>query len=211
MKIRSIGACIFGALILLLGGVPAGATTVDQTTFHGYGADAIFRSVEAGQVIDVDVSLVTGRGVPLGASADLLEQYPLPLVVVTIVRSDETTGDESFNAAGIKSLEPSEFTLDQARLSSASVDATLDVYDSVSESTFEVDLDVVWEAWGRYSVSRGGSTVPSEQVVRAVPEKVREFMTAAGTVTLGGTNLTPEPTNGGYIMKTNQVSITITR
>lgn len=211
MRIRSTAGAILGAVILAMGAVPAGATTVDHTSFHGFGADAIFRSVEAGQVLDVDVSLVTGTGVPHGVPPALLEQYPLPVLAVTIISSDEVTGEESMNAVGVKSLAPVEFTLDQATLSSASVDAAVELSDSVNGTDFTVDIDVEWSAWGRYSTSRGGWVLPSEQVVR-VTEKVREYMSAEGSVIPeGGDNLVPDPTDAGYMMKTHQSSVTITQ
>lgn len=77
------------------------------------------------------------------------------------------------NSVGVTRLAPEQFTLDQATLSSASVDTAVEVSDSVNDTDFTVQVDVEWSAWGRYSTARGGWGLPSEQVVR-VTDKVRE-------------------------------------
>lgn len=66
------------------------------------------------------------------------------------------------NSVGVTSLAPEQFTLDQATLSSASVDTAVEVSDSVNDTDFTVQVDVEWSAWGRYSTARvAGASRPS--------------------------------------------------
>jgi hypothetical protein len=198
----AVGAALAMAVTMAL---PASAgTTVAHGRWQGFNADAIFRAEEGSIVTDVDVGFATGRttGTILPGGTN-----PLPAAGVSIEVHD---GEALvFQAYGLVSLAPDEYTLDENKLASASLTATIPAIDA-DDNEFDVTVDIQWTASGPYDQQVGGFTVPSEYVTRFIG-KSRQSMAATGTVSWDGTRFDCWETDAGFIMKVNYFEVTITK
>lgn len=178
------------AFILLALAPPARAAGAETLhfSFRGQTADAFFSSTQGCVVTDVGVfaadgRIKTGPGGPEVAS----------MAATFISQFDVCTQTQLLAADGFAELAPGEFQID-AELTAATLTATIEVFDFVSGTSFPVDVDVSWTGFGdTFTVKdRFHQRAPGFKANFRFDGTFRDA-TAAGTVTDGTTNFTPEP------------------
>jgi len=178
------------AVVLMALALPvraAGAETL-HVNFKGQTAQAEFSSTHGCvqtvvYVLASDGRFKTDPGGPEAASG--AESY--------IFQSDVCTQTQLLAAYGFAVLAPSEFQIDQ-QFTAATLTATIEVFDFVSGTSFPVDVDVSWTGFGdTFTVKdRFHQRAPGFKANFRFDGTFRDA-TAAGTVTDGTTNFTPEP------------------
>jgi hypothetical protein len=178
------------AFVLMALTLPARAAPAETLhfSFTGLSAEAFFSSTEGCVVTDVGVFAMEGR-VKTGPGRPAVESAAATFVS----QFDVCTGTQLLAADGFAVLAPGEFQIDE-QLTAATLTATIEVFDFVSGASFPVDVSVSWTGFGdTFSVKdRFHLKAPGFKVNSRFDGTFREA-TAAGTVTDGTTNFTPEP------------------
>lgn len=184
--------------------VPASAGGIFK--FRGEGASAIFSSVDASGCVWTDVYVNPNEGFsqsPPGPGS------PSSGVYMFISRYDSCAGYQLIAAEGFAPLADADFQV-FGRLNSASLNAWVDVYDYVSNTSFGVSIDLVWTGTG--SINRQSShshyDSPGCKFNSRFIGSFRPAV-ATGSVSDGITNFTPDPSWGYdiYSSKNGEVYI----
>ena len=209
MKIARVTCCLFVLLLSLVAfafttsapraHAASGTTTVFR--FHGLSVMATFVSFSSDGCIGT-AAIVDGSQSGKNSEADI--------VSVVIVQEDICTNTPLLSAAGA-TFNPT-FKSDNDLLS-ASLSATISVFDTVSNSTFNVSVNLTWTSTS--DITRENSSFHFH--TKALTENghanadFRDAV-ASGTVSDAMTaNFTPSPSVSAQIMSAKQVDVTITR
>jgi hypothetical protein len=188
---------ILGLLVVPLL-LPAG---VAAETFHfssrGQFANASFQGTDPSDCIETFVSVgAVDRLVKEDGSPTQRESW----VLVSITQQDVCTGAPMIVASGIADLAPDQFQVD--KLDAATLNASITVADSVSGSSFAVDIALAWQATAdpvrfreHILVHEPGGMV-NARVDCTGALCLGRGGTVAGTVTDGSTDFTPAPGAG---------------
>jgi hypothetical protein len=191
MKIKTgvrVSCCLFvllSSLVALIFSITgprayaAGSGGVTTFRFQGNTAFAVFNSYSPDNCVDTFV-VVDGTQRRPGLEAD-----------VSISQYDVCTGTQLLFAYG------STFTPNfqvSARLASASLSATISVFDEVSGNTFPVSVSMTWTATGPLSRAVGSEHLQFGNIIQnfRMNDTFRDA-SASGTVSDGTTNFTPSP------------------
>jgi hypothetical protein len=128
---------------------------------------------------------------------------------VGIFQADFCTGTERISAFGSGQLADPAFQI-TPKLTSATLNTTIEVFDSVSGSTFNVDVALTW-------TGTGGLIRQSQRLHFRSPGFIQHFRfngtfrdaEASGSVSLGGTNLTPQPSFFAQLASIKEGSVVI--
>ncbi len=186
-RLLAVVSLAFVLMALALPARAAGAETL-HFSFQGQTADAFFSSTQACVVTDVGVFAVDGR-VKTGPGRPAVEST----ASIFISQFDVCTGTQLLAADGFAVLAPGEFQIEE-QLTAATLTATIEVFDFVSGTSFPVDVNVSWTGFGdTFTIKeRFHQRSPGFRANFRMDGTFREA-TAAGTVTDGTTNYTPEP------------------
>lgn len=161
--------------------------------FRGEGASAIFTSVDGSGCVWTDVYVNPNEGIfqsPPGKGS------PSSGVYMFITQYDSCTATQLIAAEGFASLADPDFQV-FGNLSSATLNATVTLFDYVSETSFDVFVDLTWN--GTSSVIRESSryhfSAPGCKFKSRFNGSFRPAV-ATGTVSDGLTNYTPDPSWG---------------
>jgi hypothetical protein len=168
---------------------PARAATTIHFAQDDLVARAIFRSADDSGCVLTEVSAVAVDGRRKDGQGPGAERSEANL---TISRYDACTDTLLTAAEGSATLGPEAFLID--RLESAALHTSIEVFDAVSNSSFPVDVALTWEGVGDPIRQR----IHTHLWTQAFSLNFRFDGTdrpaaAAGTVTDGTTNFTPEP------------------
>lgn len=174
--------------------------------FRGEGASAIFSSVDATGCVWTDVYVNPNDGFfqsPPGPGS------PSSGVYMFISQYDTCAGIQLIAAEGFASLADTDFQV-FGRLNSASLTATVNVFDFVSNTSFDIYIDLVWTGTGgiyRQS-SHSHYDSPGCSFNTRFVGSFRPAV-ATGSVSDGTTNFTPDPSLGYdiYSSKNGEVYI----
>ena len=177
-------------IVLMLGvfGQNSTASAAEQYRWKGPGAEAYFSSTDDSGCIVTDVSLFTRDetfqnppGQPSRGS----------FVYMTIYQYDYCAGQELRNAEGWASIGENDLQVAR-RLSSATLSALVTMYDWLSDSYFDVSVDLSWSATG--PASQQSSSYRSHSPGCKYHSRFRGSFRSAdvnGTISDGVTNYTP--------------------
>ena len=200
---RILTAAVFAlTLAALVLPATAGATESYQFRFRGLAASALFTADDGCVVTAVFVH--TGQvenQTPPGAPA--VGAYAF----VDAIRYDYCTGVALLDARG--RAENVAVWVDQ-RLEAATLQATIDAYDAVTQSAIALDVNLGWGATG--GVARGNW----HETYQADGVTVNEHGTglvrpavAAGSVAFAGTDLTPFADESAHISSTKSGAVSV--
>jgi hypothetical protein len=166
----------------------AGASTL-HFSFKGQFAEADFDSVDPSGCVETFVFVegvngtVKETGHPAASST----------AVIVIDQFDFCTSTETLFAVGETTLAAGEFQIDKM-LTTATLNATIEVFDEVSGTSFPVDISVSWAGFGASTTQKDHFQIhgPDFKVNSRFMGTFRDA-TASGTVSDGTTNFTPEP------------------
>ena len=204
MKITRVLFCLFALLLALVAfaftsSAPqahaAGSGKITKFRLHGLTATAFFEIAPV--CIDTTV-FVSGTQSGKSSVAD-----------VFITQFNFCTGTMLLAASG--STSSPDFQISRT-LDSASLQATIAVFDDVSGKTFNVSVDTTWTATGPLSRENQSFHFHTKGVIdNAHLNATFRDATALGTVSDGTTDFTPEPAVGPtQIAKVTSGEVTIT-
>lgn len=171
--------------------LPYRSAAVPGQTSHfkltGLTANVFFDSFEGCVETSASVTATSNRIKTVG------RPETTPSAFVSLFQFDNCSFTTLLSAFGFADLPPGAFEV-KSNLISATLNTSIDVFDSVSNTTFPVDLSLSWTGTGALSVSR------SHSIFRA-PGFRENFMftgasrsaTVSGSVTALVTNFSPNP------------------
>jgi hypothetical protein len=181
---------LFLAFAMLLPATPAlAASEVLHFSFQGQSAGAAFESVDSSGCITTTVFVFAADGkVKIDGQAAVTSGAALVIDVIDLCNLKTTL----VSAFGSATLAPDDFVMQ--KLDSATLDTSIEVFDSVSEASFTVDLSVTWTGVGDQFRTKGHSQVKTPSFkLNSRFDSTSRSATASGTVSDGTTNFTPDP------------------
>lgn len=168
-----------------------GATGAETAhfSFKGQFAEAEFFNVDPSECVftDVFVTAVDGRVKEAGHPA------VSSMAFVFISQFDDCTGTDLLAAEGEATLAAGAFQIDEG-LTTATLNATIEVTDFLTDTSFPVDVSVSWTGSGPTFRQKDHFQLktPGFKVNAHFDGTFRDAM-AAGTVSDGTTDFTPDP------------------
>jgi hypothetical protein len=194
------------ALALAAFGQHSSASAGGVFKSRGKGASAIFSSVDGSGCVVTDVFVNPNEGYfqsPPGRGSTSSGVY------LAISRYDFCTATQLLSADGFTELADEDFQV-FGNLMSAALNATVNVFDYVSMTSFDVYIDLVWTGSGglnRQSTHTHFSSPGCKGNLR-YSGSFRGAI-ATGTVSDGWTNYTPEPSLGYDIYQARSAEVYI--
>jgi hypothetical protein len=184
------------ALIVATFSQPTNASAADVFKFKDDSASAFFSSIDpsgcintGGSVFAFTDSSHSPPGPGSSSAAVLIDLFQYNFCTDTLLRS----------ASGSADLASSDFQV-TGNLDSATVYAIVPVYDSVSESTFNVTVDLTWTSTSSLGHQSSHIKVNFQGChVNLKNNSAFRFAEASGTVSDGTTNFTPLPSTEATI------------
>lgn len=189
---RTLLAALAALALLLVAGVSPAHAQVQtwHFKFKGLDAFAVYSTVDSSGCVYTDVLLygVDGR-VKFGPGKPDAESA----AVAIVDRYDACADKELLGAFGYATLTPGQFQID-SQLNEASLTATIELYDYVSDTSFPVSVDMDWVGHGDKVTVKDHFQMKSSgfKLNYKFSGTFRES-TTAGAVSDGTTNFTPEP------------------
>jgi hypothetical protein len=181
-----------------------GAGGIDY--FKSKGANALFSSTDPSGCIVTDVFVFAGEEVfqsPPGPRS------AAPRASLFISQYDFCTGTQLLAADGFALLADSDLQV-SSKLESATLNATVNVFDFVSGTSFDVFVDLTWTGIGPLSRQNSHSHFHSPGCTfNNHSNGTFRSAEASGSVSDGATNFTPEPSLGIDIFSVKGGSVTI--
>lgn len=205
-RVALIAAVGFAGLLSPSAPVTA-ESPVRHSTYQALFADAIFQS-ESGEIrTDVNVQAIAGHisggfiddnGQPFGPP-----DFRLPGVFVLVEQYRLPDWELLYQAYALAELTWDDIYVDP-QLRSAWLQTTVIATDGTG-ATLPVSIDMTWSVDGPFVVERGGMIVlPPDRWISHVVARYRDgVVSAEGQVVVGGQNLTPAPTDVGFIQRIN--------
>jgi len=164
----------------------AGASTL-HFSFKGQFAEAVFDSLDPSGCVETFVFVEGVNGTVKETGHPTVSS----MAVITIDQFDFCTGTETLFAEGQATLAAGEFQIKM--LTTATLNATIEVFDFVSGASFPVDVSVSWTGVGATTTQKDHFQIkgPDFKVNSRFMGTFRDA-TASGTVSDGTTNFTPE-------------------
>jgi len=164
----------------------AGASTL-HFSFKGQFAEAVFDSLDPSGCVETFVFVEGVNGTVKETGHPTVSS----MAVITIDQFDFCTGTETLFAEGQATLAAGEFQIKM--LTTATLNATIEVFDFVSGASFPVDVSVSWTGVGATTTQKDHFQIkgPDFKVNSRFMGTFRNA-TASGTVSDGTTNFTPE-------------------
>jgi len=193
------------ALVVAMFSQPINASAADVFKFKGHSASAFFSSIDPSGCINTGGSVFAFENIthslpgPGSSSADIL---------IDLFQFDFCTDTLLLSASNIAPAENVDFQV-AGNLTSATVHAIVPVYDNVSETTFNVTVDLTWTSTSslghqssHYKVNFQGCHVNLKN------NSAFRFAEASGSVSDGTMNFTPSPSTEATIFfaKGGQIS-----
>jgi hypothetical protein len=185
----------------------ATATTTSHVRFKDLGADATFRRSDATFCIETEVVVLGGE-----RTAKELPGKPQtgPLAIVQVSQFDFCTGE--LLRAIFASAEDATFQAEPAKLTAASLQATIPGFDFVHDTDVQVEVDLAWTGTGE--LGSVASTFRSKQPGSFINQQFKGTVrpaAASGTVTVEGENLIPNTAESAEIFRTKFGQLDIVR
>jgi hypothetical protein len=197
---------VFGIVLSLIAfTLPSAGWAVDRFIIRGSSAFSDFETNDACFSTFVSISATEEVAiVPSGPSSSG------GIIQVSITKTDTCNFyTPVLQAAGYSTLPGSDFEVGK-NLAWATLNTTINVYDFISDSYFDVSVDLTWTATGDSSrstiITRDKSPV---LIFRQSIDGTSRIAEVVGSVSDGTTNFTPNPAPNAYIsnVKTGSLSI----
>ncbi|HEY9410077.1 MAG TPA: hypothetical protein VIP77_10905 [Jiangellaceae bacterium] len=187
---RRVLVAAVAALALVVGASPGwAASETIHLSSKGQRAEAFFSSVDPSGCIVTDVFVTANDGkLRTGSGGPSVDSFAF----MVVSQFDTCTSTALIESNGTATLEPGEFQID--KFDTATLDAAVELFDSVSGTSFVVDVDVRWSGVGATTTEKAHFQTMTEtfKINRSFLGTFRSA-SAVGTVADGGTNLTPAP------------------
>jgi hypothetical protein len=166
----------------------AGAET-RHFNFKGQFAEAVFDTVDSSGCIETFVTVIAeDRRIKQAGPAEATLR-----AMVDLFQIDSCSGKLLLSAFGLATLTPDQFQIDK-QFNAATLNATIEVTDSLSSNTFPVNVSVRWTGSGDIVTVKNHDHLKEPGFkLNARFTGTSRNATASGTVTDGTTNFTPQP------------------
>ncbi|MCM8748573.1 hypothetical protein NET02_05395 [Thermomicrobiaceae bacterium CFH 74404] len=174
--------------------------------FKSQFAEAFFSNLdETGCVVtDAFVAAVDGRSKEAGTPEVSSQAF------LFISRFDQCTGTQLLAAEGFPILTEREFQIDH-RLTTATLETTIEVFDYVSGTSFPVDVSVSWEGSGdRVRISDHFQVKAPGFKLNARFDGTFRTAQASGPISDGTTDFTPDPAVFANMSSVKQGELVVT-
>jgi hypothetical protein len=195
-------------LLVVAFGQPAGASAGGGTNnghFRDLGSNAYFYSTDPSGCVVTEVSIFASQHYfqsPPGPGSEG------PFASMSIFQQNVCTGILLLSASGA-TMTDLDFQVDQ-KLNSATLNATVHVYEGVSPSEFDIFLDLTWTGFGptsRETVHFHSNSPGCKMKFRS--NGLFRSAEASGSVSDGITNFTPEAAVSANLFRTSSGNLTI--
>jgi hypothetical protein len=169
--------------------------------------NASFSSTDPSGCITANVLLFATKASPHDPPGPV---QPLAAVSLSIYQFDNCTGATLLSAgsSGFVTI-PKDGIQVLGRSDSATLSTTLEVFDFVSNTPLSVNIDLTWTATGDPTHMNERSLVQSPgSLVLARYSSIARESEASGSVSVGGTNFTPEPSVSAGIASVQNGQVT---
>jgi hypothetical protein len=197
-------ALLLSMLLTALPAHAAGAQT-RHVSFKGQFATAVFDTVDSSGCIETVVTVI--------AEDRRIKQASPPeatlRAIVELFQFDSCSGKLLLSAFGLAPLTPDQFQIDK-QFNAATLNATIEVTDFVSENTFPVDVSVRWTGSG--DIVREKDHVHLKEPgfkLNGHFTGTSRNAAASGTVSDGTTNFTPQPAVSAEMGSTKRGEVVI--
>lgn len=186
------------ALAVLTFGQHSTVSADGAEVFHGKGPSAFAQfSSDSGCIHTAVFVFAADRRVRAASGPPTAESF----ASVTILQSNTCENEELLRASGFTfPLSKEEFQI-SPQLDSATLNTTITLFDTVSETTFDVDVNLTWVGTGpithvhdKNHIRDFGCIIHTRLQGKSRPAE------ASGTISDGVTNFTPEPTSFARLM-----------
>jgi hypothetical protein len=166
------------------------ASETSHVSFQGQTANAFFSSTDPGGCVVTSVFVFANDGrTKTGPGGPLAESFAL----VAVSQFNQCTDTQLLSAEGSAALAADDFQMD-SRLTAATLDSRIELFDFVSGTSFPVDISLTWTGSGDTSTEKSHNLINAPGLkINSFGSGLRRGGTATGTVTAGTTNFTPEP------------------
>ncbi len=202
MKILRVTCCLFVLLLFLV--AFTFSTTAPRAHAAASGSTTVFRFHGQSAFADFDS---TSGCIETFAEVDGTQSNTSPEADVYIAQFDNCTGTLLLEAFG-STFNPT-FQVG-GKLASASLSATISVFDDVSNTTFTVSVSMTWTATGALSHEIGSQHFHTKNFIENFHfnDTFRDA-SASGTVSDGTTNFTPSSSVFAQIASFKEGDVTI--
>jgi hypothetical protein len=183
------------------------ASETTHFSFQGQTANAFFSSTDPGGCVVTSVFVLANDGrTKTGPGGPLAESFAF----VAVSQFNQCTETQLLNAEGSAVLAADDFQMD-SRLTAATLDTSIELFDFVSGTSFPVDVNLAWTGSGDTLTQRSHFQInaPGLKVNERFSGTLRGA-TATGTVTAGTTNFTPEPSVFAELFSAKSGEVVIT-
>lgn len=184
-------------LVVLGHPTPVGA---EVFRFKGESAYAIFSTTDGCVVTHVVVSATEGT-----THAPPEPKDSLSSAFLTIFRWNVCTYEQLLDIAGDTYLDAQGFNGNQQ---AARLRGVIDVYDRVSQSFFDVFVDLQWTGTGELTRERSHTHDAEGCILNSLIMGTSRPAQATGSVSVHGTNVTPAPSVEARVITANEVTVT---
>lgn len=194
MNVRLIRPIVLAVGLLVTATPALAASDVTHFSFNGRSALAAFEHLDASGCIETRVGVIAVDG-----TIKVDGQPPVASETSVVIDvNDLCTGETLVAASGSRALAIGDFVM--RKLDSATLDASIDVSDKTSGSTFAVHLSLSWAGAGAVTRTKDHVEIiePGFILISRSDASSRDA-TASGTVSAGTTNFTPDPAASGFL------------
>ena len=166
------------------------ASETSHFSFQGQTANAAFSSTDPGGCVVTSAFVFANDGrTKTSPGGPLAESFAF----VAVSQFNQCTDTQLLSAEGSAVLAPNDFQMD-SRLTAATLDSRIELFDLVSGTSFPVDVSLAWTGSGDTVTQKSHFLLNAPGLkVNSRSSGTLRGGTATGTVTAGTTNFTPEP------------------
>jgi hypothetical protein len=186
------------ALVLVTFGLHSTASADGAQVFHGKGPSAFAQfSSSSGCIQNAVFVFAADRQVRTASGPPTSETF----ATVTILQYNSCEFEELFRASGTTfPLSEEEFQI-SPQLDTATLNTTITLFDTVSGTTFDVDVDLTWVGTGPITHVHDNNHIRDLGcIINTRLQGKSRPAEASGTISDGVTNFTPQPTSFASLM-----------
>jgi hypothetical protein len=206
--VKRVFLAIIAVLAMAVSASPVhAASETSHVSFQGQTAHATFQSTDPGGCLVTSAFVLATDGrTKTGPGGSLAESVAL----VSVSQFNPCTDTQLLGADGSAVLAADDFQMD-SRLTAATLDSRIELFDFVSGTSFPVDVSLAWTGSGDTVTEKSHFLLDAPGLkVNLRSSAIRRGGTATGTVTDGTTNFTPEPSAFAQLLSAKIGEVTIT-
>ncbi len=190
------------ALLIASFSQPVSVRAAETTQYSGVGADAYFSSVEG--CISSD-TFVQGLDYQYKKPSGEPQSY----VFITVSQYNTCTGESIMYVEGFTYIPEADFQVSEKQ-ETATLTTTVTGYDEVSQESVQINVNLTWDANGSPTRTKTNNhyNFPGCHIQEKFTQLTRTAV-AYGSVSIGGTNFTPQPSWSASVWEFSSGSVDV--